>query len=308
MLSFFEKLWSIEWIRAFQQWFGPGWNNEDFYQAGLTTAMEVVTYLGGHETVALLAAIALWVRGRRLAYAIGGMVLLTLATDMALWYTFNVPRPPIDNPLIYVHKQAPVPSFPSGHTVVATAVWGLLAVRSYFSRWIAAAFILVVMISRLYLGMHYVGDVLAGLGIGLLLVVLFERMWPPIDGWFSRRSYRFFVLLGFGLVVALVPFTLLNARAWIALGAALGGVAGLLAEYRYVGYNSADQAPRWWQISKVLLGLAGATAILFGLTFLGIDSPVFDAATFALVALWATWGAPATFQALERRLQALPSP
>ena len=72
------------------------------------------------------------------------------------------------------------PSFPSGHALYAASVFGGLAVlvtariRNPLLRlliwFVAIALILLVGLSRVYLGVHYPSDVLAGYAIGVIWV------------------------------------------------------------------------------------------------------------------------------------------
>ncbi|WP_162428495.1 phosphatase PAP2 family protein [Pontibacter pudoricolor] len=69
-------------------------------------------------------------------------------------------------------------SFPSGHATTAMALFGLLAYFIYrhnrdkpyrkFIVWAAAILILLVGFSRIYLGVHFLSDVLAGFILGFL--------------------------------------------------------------------------------------------------------------------------------------------
>jgi membrane-associated phospholipid phosphatase len=72
--------------------------------------------------------------------------------------------------------------FPSGHTMIATLLYGLLAVllvRTLRSApWrrvvvgVAGAVILLVGISRMYLGAHYLSDILAAMAAGVAWLAL----------------------------------------------------------------------------------------------------------------------------------------
>ncbi len=94
-----------------------------------------------------------------------------------LKYLFNRPRP-----LIPLLKQVPGLSFPSGHAYMSFTFFGLLIylvyreVKHLWLKWILI-FLLLVMIffvglSRIYLRVHYLSDVLAGYSFGLLSLVI----------------------------------------------------------------------------------------------------------------------------------------
>lgn len=55
-----------------------------------------------------------------------------------------------------------LPSVPSGHVNTATVLWGLLYARGKIPLWLAAVVVALVGLSRLYLGAHYLADVLGG--------------------------------------------------------------------------------------------------------------------------------------------------
>ena len=73
-------------------------------------------------------------------------------------------------------------SFPSGHAMAATVLYGLLAVyavrhlRQRRSRLLAASvagvLIVLVSFSRLYLGVHYLSDVVGGIAVGVVWLTL----------------------------------------------------------------------------------------------------------------------------------------
>ena len=98
----------------------------------------------------------------------GGMLLNVLLKSV-----FQRARPHFDDPLLILDSY----SFPSGHTVAATLFYGVLAaylISLPGMRWgrrLAAALSAVLMValvalSRVYLGVHYLSDVLAGAAEG----------------------------------------------------------------------------------------------------------------------------------------------
>lgn len=91
-------------------------------------------------------------------------------------------RPNVFPPLVVEHSY----SFPSGHTMSAIAYYGLLALLFWRrERWgwaiLAALWVPLVALSRVYLGAHYPSDVLASLALGTIWLVI---VWST---YFARR-------------------------------------------------------------------------------------------------------------------------
>lgn len=146
--------------------------------APLTQIAEAVTFMGSGlfltTASVAIAAILIWRRAwHRLAVlviTVGGGTLLNLA----LKHLFHRQRPTVENPLVALSTY----SFPSGHTIGATLFYGLLAVIVIRSvqpwRWrimapfFAMLMILLVGLSRIYLGAHFLSDVMAAIAVGIL--------------------------------------------------------------------------------------------------------------------------------------------
>jgi undecaprenyl-diphosphatase len=96
--------------------------------------------------------------------------------SLLLKYRFDRPRPDVFPPLVVEHTG----SFPSGHTLTAVAVYGLISVLLWqrghrFLSIISGIWVFLIALSRVYLGAHYPSDVLASLALGtiLLIIILF---------------------------------------------------------------------------------------------------------------------------------------
>jgi undecaprenyl-diphosphatase len=81
-------------------------------------------------------------------------------------------------------------SFPSGHSMVAMAFYGLLAwmvwhyEKDRFVKWLCVTgFCLVIVavgLSRIYLGVHYASDVIAGFCVSIAWLVVYTRVFAPL--------------------------------------------------------------------------------------------------------------------------------
>lgn len=156
---------------------------------GLDSAMYIASYLGNVQTVLLLLAAALIMTlfARRWLDALL-LLLAPLAAElfMALLKALvHRPRPPLEDARIVDSGF----SFPSGHATLAAVFYGTLAflvIRQARSEWLkvligmsAALIVLAVGVSRIYLGVHYGTDVLAGWALGsfwLVVVVLIDHV------------------------------------------------------------------------------------------------------------------------------------
>ena len=138
--------------------------------------LEVISNVGKPITLFMVVAVAclylLWRRRPRLILylvvtsVVGGLV------DTAVKILVNRPRPVVDHPIATALGK----SFPSGHAMSSTVTYGALALvflPVLPRRWRPVALGVVVLVvlaistSRLFLGVHFVSDVIGGIVLGL---------------------------------------------------------------------------------------------------------------------------------------------
>ena len=176
---------SQAWVRNFD--FAVRNRVHEYASPALTKWMIWISFIGGDglAVAAVLSCILFVVfHWRRAALWLVINISGTLVLDLTLKYSFARLRP-----LPFFGPMPRTPSFPSGHALFSFCVYGvlagLLADRIESRRlqaliWTAAAALVAAIgLSRIYLGVHYPSDVIAGYLTGTLWVgamVVVDRM------------------------------------------------------------------------------------------------------------------------------------
>ncbi len=291
--------------------------------------MQAITALGYEQFFVLLLPTIYWCLDQAVGLRMGIALLLGTNLNTFFKFLFHNPRPFWigDNIVVYSHESSF--GLPSGHAQVAASVWGWLAVEVK-KRWFTiTAIVLIFLIgfSRLYLGVHFLSDVLLGWLLGGLLVLLMARLRGPVGRWFDGLS------LGAKLVwilVSTVVMTLLVLGArWLSSGwtmqadwAARAGEVdpfdlngvftisgtwlGMLGGYVLLMENKgrflAGQGG-WRRIARFFAGLVGIGVLYAGLGQLFPDNADFISyalrvVRYVLIGLWVSWWGPVVFEKL----------
>jgi len=171
------------------------WVQQTLRGAELNAIMTEFTHLGDGGMLFLITAVGLlcFPRTRRAgATALVALALGGLCTNVVLKHLFARPRPWLDVAgLLPLVEEGDPNSFPSGHTCAAFAFAAAVqtALPQRWGRVLAWCAAVLMGISRLYVGVHYPTDVLAGAVVGALCglaaAVLCRRFLPeerPVPG------------------------------------------------------------------------------------------------------------------------------
>jgi undecaprenyl-diphosphatase len=182
----------------------------DWFAAHRTGFWNTVTVVGAdlaqtQTAIAVAVVVVLLLRWRLRRWYESWIVVAAMAGELLVFFavtaTVHRPRPPVAR----LDVAPPTSSFPSGHTAAAVALYGCIAlmVLWLYGRRPATRVTVVVLfclpvvvgLSRLYRGMHYPSDVLAGVLMGgLWLVLVFTTLLPrqgtrlPRQGPGKRRA------------------------------------------------------------------------------------------------------------------------
>lgn len=318
----------IQFGIAFSLWFQGlgGW---------LETPMRVFTFLGSEEFFLLVLPVVYWCVDARLGLRLGVVLLFNGALNAVLKLAFFGPRPYWVNPHIRALSAESSFGVPSGHAQVAAGLWGMAAasLRRGWA-WAAALFIVgMIGLSRLYLGVHFLHDVLLGWLLGALVLWGMLAVWERAAAWLKTKSLGQQVVLAFSLsIVLLVAGALAFGAArkpplpaeWTANALAAGAhelpapitfhgvispaatLFGLMAGLAWIqtrgGFSAAGTLKQ--RFLRLAVGLIGIVVVWYGLGALfprqeEIISYALRYARYALVGAWISAGAPWLFGRLR---------
>ncbi|MFC4438047.1 MULTISPECIES: phosphatase PAP2 family protein [Natrialbaceae] len=197
---------------------------------------ELVTHLGDGAALLLVVALVYWFgspRRQRTRGLVLAIALVALAVSAGLKGSIDAARPEVS----FAHAAYSPYSFPSGHALGSAAVYGAVAVYGRigargFRYAVTGTIIALVALSRVVIGAHFLGDVLAGVALGLGIVVLVYYLDPEpgplflLAGAIAIASFAFgsthYTTLTTGAAIgATLAWQYAGRRRWAPSGASL---------------------------------------------------------------------------------------
>ncbi len=282
--------WGLEFVRAVQSTANPF----------LTRIMLAVTATGSIYCLGALVALLLWCVDYRFGVQVSLLTVSSGFLNSWLKLVFAQPRPYDIDPSVGMIRDVPY-GMPSGHAQGTALFWGLVATRVAKPVGIALAVVptLLVGFSRVYLGVHFPTDVLAGWIIGMAIAAAWIAFGGRVACFIEEQNVRVKVLgaAAVGLVMNFLNRSetgLAGLFVGMALGASfLPGLGG----FRAAG-GFRHKAARYG------VGLAGLAILYFGLKAIlpgegDANYALFRFLRYGLVGVWATLGAPLLFVKLR---------
>lgn len=148
----------------------------------MTMFMTIITMMCNTEFIIVATLLlVLLIKNKKIGGMIASNVVLCSVINTIIKHIFLRPRP-VGIKLI---EQGGY-SFPSGHSMMAVAFYGLLIYIIWNTKWrnvwkiftttLLVILILLIGISRIYVGVHFASDVIAGLSISLSYLIIFIEL------------------------------------------------------------------------------------------------------------------------------------
>lgn len=295
----------------------------------LEAPMKFFSFLGTEDFFMFLLPLLYWCVDARLGVRVAFILLFSSGLNDALKLAFHAPRPYWVSAAVKPLAAETSFGIPSGHAQTAFSIWGMMAagLKKWWG-WLAAGLIIFLIgFSRLYLGVHFPHDVLAGWILGGLLLWLTIRLWEPAAARVKKLSFGGQALAAFLaslvlILLPLVPYLWLTLTGWrppsswasfageavaisgvfTSAGTFFGLCVGLAWLERRGGFQASGA---WWKlILRFLLGVAGVLVIRYGLKLIFPEGETALAFAlrylrYALIGAWVAGGAPWTFLRLN---------
>ncbi|MBQ8541566.1 MAG: phosphatase PAP2 family protein [Clostridia bacterium] len=246
----------------------------------LTHFFEAVTMLGEETILIVLVAAIYFMYDKRLAQRMFFITAVSLAFNGIVKNLVKRPRPFAGGKIDAIRKETATGySFPSGHT--QTFATGSFAFAVYFKKlWLYAfsiGFTFLIGFSRMYLGVHYPSDVLAGMLFGFIFAFLLNLLYDKAKNVHVLHGVASLALLPFAVFFLINPDPL-YADFYKIYGLLAGLFAACLFEERFVNFGY--DVPLHKKLLRVIFGVIFAFLFKEGLKAL----LVFNSLRLSLVA------------------------
>lgn len=298
------------------------WLQENYPQ--LEPIFGVFAVFGRFEVYLVIVTLVYWCLNKRLGATLVYLLTFSYMLNSLFKHLLRDPRPYWLQPEIALSEE-PTYGVPSGHVQLTTVLFGTFAL--YFHKlwiWLVSILIILLMaLSRIYLGVHDIEDVIAGIVLGIVALAAFV-LWRSYGArWFQNRILGQRLLIATSVPLAFlaiyiiaiiltdppgsdVPWHSLVEEAEIAsfedfataISGLLGVSIGLVLERSRVRFMVKGSVGT--RILRYLVGLLGLLLIWQGLDILFPDEPLAVALPFRflryfLLSLWGVYYAPMLF-------------
>lgn len=307
-----------------------------FQQLGdwLAGPMKFFSFLGSEDFFLFVLPLVYWSIDAGLGIRIGMILLVSNGLNDLFKIAMQGPRPYWVSEKVVGMASETSFGVPSGHSQIAAGVWGTMAayLRKPWAWVLAILVILLIGLSRMYLGVHFPHDVLLGWTLGFLTLWAFIAWWEPVANRLKKMTLGGQVATAFGVslvMILLVTLEVYLLRAWETpsdwldlstrwggeppdplslkgIFTAAGTLFGLGTGVAWLATRGGYQAsgPVWKRALRYVVGFVGIAVFYFGLKLVFPEGDtlvplVFRYIRYALVGLWLAAGAPWVFTKLQ---------
>ncbi len=253
-------------------WFDPG--IIDVFRntlPGLENVFLFISQFGSQIFFVGLLLVGYWAYNKQEAIIATYVLLIAVVSNYWIKYAIAHDRPPSS----YWTPGAETPNYstPSGHAQFSATLFGcfIIKIRRWWMVVIGVVMSFLIGISRIYLGVHYLEDILLGWGIGILTIVIFFLIEKPAREYLSKFKFEYLMMvlfvigLSMTVIASLIPAPP-NDNFGAIGGLTMGLAVGLCSEKRFVRFTvEAPNGQKWRLVLRVVIGLILVLGLMLGL-------------------------------------------
>jgi membrane-associated phospholipid phosphatase len=245
----------------------------------LDKIVQILTFMGSQMVIIVLVAIIYFVLDKKAGEKIIYIALTSYGVNNALKGVCAVKRPFQVDPDIEAAgvEDATGYSFPSGHSQGAASVY--FSIANHFKKtwlWIVAiAIIVIVGFTRIWLGVHFLSDVVVGISLGIGVSLLCGLLYDNF-----QHSFKSKIILFATTLVIFAPFLYFFYRPnandmlvyrdfYISYAAYLGFFGAVIIENKLVKFT--DLTTLGMKILRAAIGIVIMLGVYLGLKFVFPD-------------------------------------
>jgi membrane-associated phospholipid phosphatase len=289
--------WGLDFIRIIQSAASPP----------LTVLMRIITAFGGAAVYLALVPFVYWCVDEKKGLRLGVMVLISIWVNLSLKYLFDQPRPFFEayDPSVGLSSEK-TGGLPSGHAQNTLVLFFILAswVKKKWAYVCASTLCFLIGFSRIYLGVHFPTDVLAGWILGGVILCVYFIFSDKIEDLLVKGGFRAGMIATAALSFLMILY--IPAKELLMPGGTLLGLGfGYCYNRRSIGFSTnvlremTDQKKYLILFARVVLGLGGLILIFFRVSsfvpYSSSNQKLYGFAVAMISGLWITIAAPWIF-------------
>ncbi|MBL3758355.1 phosphatase PAP2 family protein, partial [Bacillus cereus] len=218
----------------------------------LTAFFKLVSIIANETLYLIVISISYWCVSKRKAFHMIVMLCFSGYIGIVIKEFMKIPRPyTYDGIQSLYEKSAASYSFPSTHVQLATTFWGsfMILCKKRIIWMIGIVFIILVSISRLYLRVHWLSDIIGAVLFSVIVVYLYTKVTMGLS------DRKFILLQRIILAVSLIMYVMTSQVDNLKLlGVLTGSTIGIMLENHFINMNESNDFKM--QVVKTVLGLS----------------------------------------------------